>query len=296
MLINATLLDILEYLPEELQERNIESIMPIASRVFYQTHLFPLLKMHGEVHELFLSLQTKADRDVPLLVNVKRCKRKGQIFNDWVFMPMHRRSEYEGQLVRLKKAAEEAQSVLEAKQAELLEVNARLETLVVTDGLTELKNHYAFQENLSIQIALIKRRPSPLSLLLIDVDHFKSINDTFGHPVGDKYLFKIARILQDNSREGDFVARYGGEEFAIILPNTDRLSALKAAEKVRKCVESSSWAERAITVSVGVSTFPPEAIGDQLQLISSADQALYLSKESGRNCVTHADDIKCSNP
>lgn len=295
MVINSTLLNILEYQSEELQGQHIESIMPIASRVFYQTHLFPLIKMHGKVDEIFLSLQTKSRNEVPVLINVIRRKRKGQFFNNWVFMPMHQRSEYEDQLVRLKKAAEETQKALETKQAELLEVNAKLETLTVTDGLTGLKNHRAFQENLSIQIALIKRIPIPLSLLFIDVDHFKNINDTFGHPIGDKYLVEIAHILQRNSREGDFVARYGGEEFAITLPNTDHLNALKAAEKFRKAVESISWEERAITISIGVSTFLPGAISDQALLISLADQALYLSKERGRNRVTHANDLKSSN-
>jgi diguanylate cyclase (GGDEF)-like protein len=294
IVINSTLLNILEYQSEELEGRHIESILPIASRVFYQTHLFPLLKMHGKVDEIFLYLQTKSGRDVPMLINAIRQKRKGQIFNNWVFMPMYRRSEYEDQLVRLKKAAEETQKILETKQAELLEVNARLETLTVTDGLTGLKNYRAFQENLGVQIALIKRIPAPLSLLLIDVDYFKDINDTFGHPIGDKYLVDIAQILRRNSREVDFVARYGGEEFAIILPNTDHLNALKTAEKFRKAVESTLHAEKVITISVGVSTFLPEAVGSQAQLISLADQALYLSKERGRNRVTHADDLKSS--
>ncbi len=295
MVVNTTLLNVLEYQSEELQGQHIESILPIGSRVFYQTHLFPLLKMHGKVDEIFLSLQTKSHNEVPALINAIRWKRKGEFFNDWVFMPMHRRSEYEDQLVRLKKAAEEAQKVLETKQAELLEVNARLEALTIIDGLTGLKNNRAFHENLSIQIALIKRIPAPLSLLLIDVDHFKSINDTFGHPVGDKYLIEIAQILQRSSREGDFTARYGGEEFAIILPNTDQMNAITAAEKFRNAVESALWAERVITISIGISTFLPETIGDKALLISSADRALYLSKERGRNCVTHASDLKSSD-
>ncbi len=309
MAVNVTLLNILEYEPEELQGQHIESILPIASRLFYQTHLFPLIKMHGKVDEIFLSLQTKNKKEVPVLINGISRKSKGQIFNDWVFMPMHRRSEYEDQLVRSKKAAEEAaalkeqinaslaeaQKVLEAKQAELLEANARLETLTITDGLTGLKNHRGFQEDLSIQIAIIKRKPAPLSLLLIDVDRFKNINDTYGHPIGDKYLIKIARILRRNSREGDFAARYGGEEFAFILADTDPLNAIKVAEKFRKAVESTSWPGKAITISIGVSTLLPGAILDKALFISLADQALYLSKERGRNRVTHATDLKSSD-
>ncbi len=289
--INSTLLDILEYQTEELQGQHIDSIMPVASRVFCQTHLIPMLKMHDKVDEIFLSLRTKSGKDIPMLTNAMRWKRQGQMVNDWVFMLMHRRNEYEYQLVRLKKAAEEAHALLETKQAELLELNARLETLTVTDGMTGLKNHRAFQENLGIQIALIKRRPAPLSLLLIDVDHFKAINDTFGHPIGDEYLIQLAQILRENSREGDFVARHGGEEFAVILPDTDDVNAVKVAQKVRRAVESSTWSESAITVSVGVSTFLPEAIGEQTQMVSMADQALYLSKERGRNCVSHANEL-----
>lgn len=291
MAINSTLLDILEYQPEELQGQHVEAIMPTASRVFYQTYFFPLLKMDNKVDEIFLSLQSKSHKDIAMLTNAIRRKRKGQIFNDWIFMPMHRRSKYEDQLVRLKKAAEDAQKVLEIRQKEILKVNSKLETLAVTDGLTGLKNRRAFKENLSIQIALINRSPSPLSLLLIDVDHFKNINDTFGHPIGDEYLIQVANILRENSRDSDFVARYGGEEFAIILPATDKLSALLTAEKFRNAVESSAWAETAITISVGASTFTPKAIGDQRLLISLADQALYQAKNRGRNRVIHANDL-----
>jgi diguanylate cyclase (GGDEF)-like protein len=289
---NATLLDILEYPLEELQGKPVKSIMPVASQVFCQTHIFPLLKMHGRVDELYLSLWTKSRHEVPVLVNVMTWRYEGQLFNNWVFMPMRRRSEYEDQLIRLKKQAEEAQKALEAKQTELVEVNARLEILTVTDSLTGLKNRHAFEESLGSHIALADRMSAALSLLLIDVDHFKSINDTFGHPVGDKYLIDVAGVLGKNSRKGDFVCRYGGEEFAVILPDADHSSALKVAEKFREAVESASWEQRAITVSIGISTLSPGEIGDATLLVSMADQALYLSKQRGRNRVTHAADLK----
>ena len=177
-----------------------------------------------------------------------------------------------------------------------MDLNATLESLTFTDGLTGLKNHRAFQEQLGSQIAIINPMPSPLSLLLIDVDHFKGINDTFGHPIGDEYLKETARILRSNSREGDFVARYGGEEFSVIPPNTDDQSALIVAEKFRKAVEFAPRSKRPITISIGGSTFPADTIGDKALLIASADRALYMSKERGRNRVTHAIDLESSGP
>lgn len=306
-LVNANLLKILGYNSEELQGQNVESILSPASRVFFQTDVLPLLKLHGKRDELYLSLLSKGGGEVLVLINAIRQERNKQIFNDCILMPIHRRNEYEDHIFRLKKAAEEATNLinkvnasleetgkaLDVKQTELLEANTRLETLATTDELTGLKNHRAFQENLSDQIALADRMLTPLSLLMIDVDHFKSINDTFGHPVGDKYLQTIAEILQNNSRKVDFVARYGGEEFAVILPNTNPLSAMLLAEKLRKAIEAEPWVEKPVTASFGVSTLTGD-VSDKTQLVHLADQALYISKARGRNCLTHANDIKSS--
>ncbi|MEQ1545856.1 GGDEF domain-containing protein [Methyloglobulus sp.] len=307
-MVNATLLKILGYESEELQGQHIELILPITSRILFQTDVLPLLKFHGKRDEIYISLLPKVGNEVLVLINAIRHERNKQIFNDCILMPIHRRNEYEDHILRLQKAADEATSLinkvnasleetgkaLNVQQTEFLEVNTRLETLATTDELTGLKNHRAFQEALSDQIALAERIPSPLSLLIIDVDHFKSINDTFGHPAGDRYLRKIAEILQSNSRKVDFVARYGGEEFAIILPNTNQLSAMLLAEKLRKAIEIQPWVEKLVTASFGVSTLS-EDISEQTQLIHSADQALYISKARGRNCLTHANDIKSSS-
>ena len=173
-------------------------------------------------------------------------------------------------------------------QIELEEANARLEVLAVTDGLTGLKNRRAFQEKLQEEVARVARYSAPLSLLLLDIDHFKQFNDTFGHPAGDGVLRDVSRILEENSRSTDFVARYGGEEFVLLLPNTDRQGSLVLAENVRKAVERSDWRDRPISVSIGVATLAA-ANGDGMVLVKEADVALYRSKENGRNCVHHAD-------
>jgi diguanylate cyclase (GGDEF)-like protein len=176
---------------------------------------------------------------------------------------------------------------LEETNAQLAKANVRLEVLAVTDGLTGLKNRRAFQEKLQEEVGRVARYSAPFSLLLLDVDHFKQFNDTFGHPAGDGVLRDVARLLKESSRSTDFVARYGGEEFVILLPNTDQQGSLLLAEKVRKAVERSDWRDRPISVSIGVATMST-ANGDGMVLVKEADAALYRSKKNGRNCVHHA--------
>jgi diguanylate cyclase (GGDEF)-like protein len=176
---------------------------------------------------------------------------------------------------------------LEETNARLAKANGRLEVLAVTDGLTGLKNRRAFQEKLQEEVRRVARYSASLSLLLLDVDHFKQFNDTFGHLAGDSVLRGVARLLEEMSRSTDFVARYGGEEFVILLPNTDKQGSLVLAEKVRKTVERSDWRDRPISVSIGVAT-TATANGDGMALVKEADAALYRSKKNGRNCVHHA--------
>ncbi len=191
------------------------------------------------------------------------------------------RKEYEKRL-------EEAQRKLKVQAERLAEANSQLAELAAKDGLTGLKNRGAFEERLQEEVARARRHGHALSLILIDIDHFKSYNDTFGHPKGDEVLRNVGRLLQHLMRDTDFAARYGGEEFAIILPNTDREGAQQVAERLRHTIESATWDDRAITASVGAATFSREIDRPEL-LLEHADKALYKSKETGRNRVTLAD-------
>jgi len=184
---------------------------------------------------------------------------------------------------------------LERANRQLAELNTRLEALATTDGLTGLKNHRTFQERLHDEVRRAVRYSSPLSILMLDVDRFKTYNDAFGHPAGDAILRKIAEVLQAMARTTDLVARYGGEEFAVILPETDREQARTAAERFRGAIESASWPEWAVTASFGVATLSRTA-SDAVALIAQADAALYQSKRIGRNCVTHAMDSMAIPP
>jgi diguanylate cyclase (GGDEF)-like protein len=164
----------------------------------------------------------------------------------------------------------------------------QMERLATTDGLTELVNHRHFQEILSKEIERSRRYKRPLSLLLMDIDHFKSFNDTYGHPVGDLVLKEISACIRRSIRINDVAARYGGEEFTVIIPETAEQGALVTAERIRTTIENhiirSLDRELRVTVSIGCATFPSLASSQQ-ELIDNADKALYFSKEHGRNQV-----------
>jgi diguanylate cyclase (GGDEF)-like protein len=168
-------------------------------------------------------------------------------------------------------------------RARLFEQTERLAT---TDGLTGLLNHRAFQARLDEHLAQAQRYGKKLSLILCDIDHFKAVNDTYGHPVGDVVLKGVARTLGRDARTTDVVARYGGEEFAVVLPETDAAGALVIAERIRERVAALSLdtgqGPLAVTMSLGVATFPGDG-ARKAELVERADACLYEAKRGGRN-------------
>ncbi len=178
-------------------------------------------------------------------------------------------------------------------------LHAQVEALATTDGLTGISNHRHFQERLNAEFERITRHPEPISLILIDLDHFKKINDNFGHPVGDIVLKKIAKILLNMTRKIDTVARYGGEEFVLLLLNTDKKQAIQMAERIRKTVETTKFEfdgkKIPVTLSLGMATTPMDT-KNKKELIEFADKALYHSKHSGRNQATHISNVPPNIP
>lgn len=164
----------------------------------------------------------------------------------------------------------------------------KMELLATTDGLTGLNNHRHFQEILSKELERARRYRHPLSLLLMDIDHFKTFNDTYGHPVGDLVLKEISLCIQKSIRTNDIPARYGGEEFTVIIPETNQANAMIIAERVRATIEKhiihSLEKQLRVTVSIGCATYPTQASSQQ-ELIDLADKALYYSKGHGRNQI-----------
>ena len=161
-----------------------------------------------------------------------------------------------------------------------------LEEQATTDGLTGLVNHRTFQERFTTMLGRAERHDLAVSLLLTDIDHFKKINDTYGHPTGDEVLRRVAAILKASARKIDIVARYGGEEFALVLEGTDRAGAVQLAERIRQEVEQQSFPSTKgsfkATLSIGIAGYPYDA-RDKPELIARADQALYSAKHGGRN-------------
>jgi diguanylate cyclase (GGDEF)-like protein len=168
---------------------------------------------------------------------------------------------------------------------------SEIQTLAITDRLTGLYNRRFFEERLSAELRNAQQQRYPLSLALLDIDHFKKINDTYGHNAGDKALHKLGFLLKTNLRKGDVVARFGGEEFVIILPNTPLETAHRIMDNIRNLIEKTIATESGspITISVGVME---AALGGQEELavvqkhvIQKADENLYCAKRSGRNRV-----------
>lgn len=161
--------------------------------------------------------------------------------------------------------------------------------LATTDGLTGLYNHRYFQEQMKMQVEQAKRYNSPFSLIIIDIDHFKRFNDTFGHQSGDAVLRQVAMTLKRNVRATDIVCRYGGEEMSIILPNIGKDEAFSTAQKICKRVAENSYKlsgdrESNVTISLGVATYPFDGV-DASSIIESADKKMYNAKNNGRNQV-----------
>ena len=188
-------------------------------------------------------------------------------------------------------------TLMKEYQDELHEINSMLEnknkeyeTMASTDNLTGLYNRYKFSELYLSSYRSMVQRHNNMSLILVDIDKFKSVNDTYGHNTGDKVLVQVAHVLLKTLRNVDIVARWGGEEFVVLLPTADLTNALKIAEELRQQVASVELDVAGnITISLGISLVEE---GDEMDdVINRADKALYLAKKSGRNCVRSQDDI-----
>ena len=173
--------------------------------------------------------------------------------------------------------------------ARIVALQKQLQELSMTDALTSLRNRRAFDEHLPAAFEHARRYERPLSLAIVDVDHFKAINDTFGHDAGDAILRGISQLIASGTRQTDYVARVGGEEFAILLPETALFDGLQFAEKLRSSVAATTIRigehGHHVTVSIGIASMPHSDVRSAEELFRASDQALYRAKANGRNRV-----------
>ncbi len=167
--------------------------------------------------------------------------------------------------------------------------NVRLESIALIDNLTGLFNNRFFLNNLETEMARTMRTGLTCSLMIIDLDNFKLVNDTSGHLEGNKFLIEVGRILRDNVRPTDMVCRYGGDEFTIIMPATELFDAILVADRLKSAVQNIPTARQlAITSSIGIAEHKPSSSYNVDELIHAADSALYDAKKSGKNQVSFA--------
>jgi diguanylate cyclase (GGDEF)-like protein len=186
------------------------------------------------------------------------------------------------------------QASLAQREKELSAANAQLLVLSSTDVLTGVSNRRALEESLHDMWEHSQRLHEPMALVLCDIDHFKRVNDEYGHQVGDAVLQQFAKLLDSQAREIDRVGRYGGEEFVLLLPGTVLDAAVTFAERIRERVEKTDFTygdgeSLHRTMSCGVASWPHPLIPDQEALLKAADEALYVAKETGRNRVVRFD-------
>ncbi len=302
--VNNRFLGWLGYERQEVLGKHIDTFLTNVNKMFIHTYFFPNIQLKGSIEEVYINLTNSSGESVPILMNARQYIENGETITDCMFIQMKQRIDYEMELRSLHKTTEKAYkdreeafiqlekvyTEIEQKQDEILKMNEELLILSKTDKLTAIPNRRFYQEELAKHIEKYYNKNIIFSILMIDIDRFKKVNDNYGHIVGDNILIQLASVLTDQIRLNDFLARLGGEEFVIILPETAADKAIEVANKLNKNIENTKWVTiDRLTVSIGIATFSKGA--NEVSILHDADQALYRAKENGRNCSIHFNDI-----
>lgn len=303
--VNETFLNWTDYRLDDLIGQHIEKLFSSSNKLIFHSYFYPNMAMYKFVDELFIHIQNATGQIIPCLVNAKQVLAEGEEFVDIVMMPMKKRIEYEHEVRQAKILLEKAYNEktiayehlhringkIEEKQQQLIQMNEELQHISNTDNLTGIGNRRFFQQKLLNHIEQFNKKGIPFSLLVMDIDHFKQVNDTYGHAIGDLVLAQLGVLLKTAAREKDIPARFGGEEFILLLGQTAEEEAFEIAQQLNKQFEDTIWPSVGrLTVSIGCTTFKK---GDtESSVFEHADDALYESKRNGRNQTTQYESMK----
>lgn len=255
----------------QLIDSRLHDWLTAASKIVQESYMIPMLLHEQRCEEILLNLRLPNDKKLAVLASAQR-----QVpYLYWTFIKSERRDKLYQELV-------EARRLLEKKATEL-----HLQS--ITDDLTGLANRRELVKTAEQLLSQQQCSEQMLSMLLLDIDYFKAINDQHGHDIGDQVLRKLGAILQKQARHSDIIARFGGEEFAILLPDTSLSAAVLVANRLHKLVNEIQVKDKPLNVSIGIAVALPKNQLSFEQLFKAADQALYLAKEQGRNCTRVAE-------
>ena len=261
---------------ETLQERSLGDIKPL-QRADDLNDVVDRLREGERIHKVRRLLLNSDGAEVPVLLSARSIEVEGQSCGIFTFIDM---SEMEA----AKREQRETRAELNSTLKKHADEKAAMDRLAITDSLTGVANRRGLNVRLSEERARAQRYDDTFSILVLDLDRFKSVNDTFGHAAGDQVLREVARLLQDECREPDLAGRWGGEEFMMILPQVDLQEAAEVAERIRERVKNTVFGDGvSVTISIGVASY-----GDGHTtggLFAQADRALYAAKEGGRDRV-----------
>jgi diguanylate cyclase (GGDEF)-like protein len=254
---NAYFPDELNWKLDDLIGKNSDDLFTYSSRIFCESYLMPLLLHERKSEEMQLTLLDGNGKRIPIIINTKM-DDQGHIY--WSFFNASKRDQLYEELIKAKK---------------------KLELMSSTDELTGLMNRREMNKRAPELINQAKRYTHTIAVLMIDIDHFKKVNDSFGHAEGDRVLKEVGQRLQNFGRQTDLIARFGGEEFIILLPDTDAADTKMLAQRLHRLVAEIKVNNASVTISIGV--IMSEASQNLEELTKKADDALYQAKNTGRN-------------
>lgn len=251
--------------------QSLKTLLSKASVIFVESYVIPMLLSNGHCDEVRITIINAAGERMPTVASI----RSDGDLQYWVITPATDREQLYNEYKKGQRTLEERANVL----AEL----------AITDSLTGLFNRRELDKRLAAAVNDAENTSGNLSLMLLDVDHFKQVNDEFGHAVGDTVLVTLGKLLQDSRRPNDIVGRFGGEEFLLALPGADADSGAKFAERLLEQIRTLDVQGVQVTASIGHSQYRPQVDETYEALIKRADVALYSAKAAGRNRVVSAD-------